>query len=54
MDRISKINVHAAIEIVRLRQNHPPLSEWQLTTVEMLVNQKNSVSQLPTGVESSI
>ena len=54
MDRISKSNVHAAIEIVRLRQNHPPLSEWQLTTVEMLVNQKNSVSQLPTGVESSI
>ena len=49
MNKISKSEIHAATEIIRLRQNHPPLSEWQLNTVEMLVNQNNSVSQLPTG-----
>ena len=49
MDLISKENIMAAIEIVRLRQNHPPLTEWQKNTVEMLVNRKNVVNQLPTG-----
>ena len=41
--------IRSAIEIVRLRQGHPPLTDWQINMVEMLVNQKNSVNQLPTG-----
>ena len=41
--------IRSAIEVVRLRQDHPPPTEFQIKVVERLVNQKNSVKQLPTG-----
>lgn len=41
--------IRSAIEVVRLRQDHPPPTEFQIKVVERLVNQKNSVNQLPTG-----
>ena len=28
---------------------HPPPTEWQINTVQKMVNQINSVNQLPTG-----
>ena len=38
-----------AIDTVRRDQGHPPLKEYQVSTVIHLINQRNCLNQLPTG-----
>ena len=41
--------IQRAIEVVRVDQNHPVPTIWQIRMVERLVKNQNSVNQLPTG-----
>ena len=42
-------DIHAAIEMVRCEQGHPPLKDYQVSTVVHLIQLKNCLNQLPTG-----
>ena len=42
-------DVRKAIELLRVQQKHPELSESQIAVVTTLVEGKNSINQLPTG-----
>ena len=49
MTEIDSAIIMAAVELLRLRENHPHLTKFQKNIVINLVNQKSSVNQLPTG-----
>ena len=42
-------DIHEAIEMVRCEQGHPPLKDYQESTVVHLIQLKNCLNQLPTG-----
>ena len=42
-------DIHEAIELVRCEQGHPPLKDYQVSTVVHLIQLKNCLNQLPTG-----
>ena len=44
-----KGDIRKAIELLRVQQNHPELSESQIAVVTTLIEGKNSINQLPTG-----
>ena len=49
MTEINSAIIMAAVELLRLRENHPHLTKFQKNIVINLVNQNSSVNQLPTG-----
>ena len=49
MGDISFEMLQSAIEVVRVEQKHPVPTDWQISMVEKLVKNQNSVNQLPTG-----
>ena len=38
-----------SVELLRVQQQHPPISEFQVNVVFALAEKKNSINQLPTG-----
>ena len=46
---IKRADVIKSVDILRARQQHPTLSEFQIKTVVALVGKQNSLNQLPTG-----
>jgi replicative superfamily II helicase len=43
------VDVVEAVELLRIQQQHPKLTKFQVATVIALAEKKNSLNQLPTG-----
>ena len=46
---VSREHIVAAVSLLTQRQGHPQLSEFQITMVQEMVLNHNSLNQLPTG-----
>ena len=46
---VDKADVLMSVEMLRNRQNHPQISEFQINIVLALAEKKNSLNQVPTG-----